>query len=68
MVTKIGIIGAGPAGLVMALALEAYCKSNKDVEITLIDKNQSAIDYPGVEYGIQARACEALKLLFFICS
>jgi salicylate hydroxylase len=61
MVTKIGIIGAGPAGLVTALALEAYCKSNKDVEITLIDKNQSAIDYPGVEYGIQARACEALK-------
>jgi 2-polyprenyl-6-methoxyphenol hydroxylase-like FAD-dependent oxidoreductase len=44
MVTKIGIIGAGPAGLVTALALEAYCKSNKDVEITLIDKNQSAID------------------------
>ena len=61
MVTKIGIIGAGPAGLVTALALEAYCESNKNVEITLIDKNQSAIDYPGVEYGIQARACEALK-------
>jgi salicylate hydroxylase len=61
MAIKIGIIGAGPAGLVTALALEAYCKSNKNIEITLIDKNQSAIDYPGVEYGIQARACMALK-------
>ncbi len=61
MAIKIGIIGAGPAGLVTALALEAYCKSNENVEITLIDKNQSAIDYPGVEYGIQSRACLALK-------
>ena len=61
MAIKIGIIGAGPAGLVTALALETYCKSNKMVEITLIDKNQSATDYPGVEYGIQARACKALK-------
>ena len=61
MAIKIGIIGAGPAGLVTALALEAYCKSAEAVEITLIDKNQSAIDYPGVEYGIQSRACLALK-------
>jgi salicylate hydroxylase len=61
MAIKIGIIGAGPAGLVTALALEAYCKPNKNVEITLIDKNQSAYDYPGVEYGIQERACLALK-------
>lgn len=61
MAIKIGIIGAGPAGLVTALALENYCKSNTMVEITLIDKNQSATDYPGVEYGIQARACKALK-------
>ncbi len=60
MAIKIGIIGAGPAGLVTALALEAYCKSN-DVEITLLDRNQSALDYPGVEYGIQSRACLALK-------
>ncbi len=61
MAIKIGIIGAGPAGLVTALALEAYCKSTEKVEITLLDKNQSAMDYPGVEYGIQARACLALK-------
>ena len=61
MAIKIGIIGAGPAGLVTALALEAYCTSAEGVEITLIDKNQSAVDYPGVEYGIQARACKALK-------
>jgi salicylate hydroxylase len=46
---------------VTALALEAYCTSNTTVEITLIDKNKSAMDYPGVEYGIQARACLALK-------
>jgi salicylate hydroxylase len=61
MAVRIGIIGAGPAGLVTALALEAYCKTDKSVEITLMDKNQSAMDYPGVEYGIQARACLALK-------
>jgi salicylate hydroxylase len=61
MAIKIGIIGAGPAGLVTALALEAYCKSIESVEITLIDRNQSAMDYPGVEYGIQARACLALQ-------
>jgi salicylate hydroxylase len=61
MTIKIGIIGAGPAGLVTALALEAYCKTNDAVEITLLDKNQSAFDYPGVEYGIQKRACLALR-------
>lgn len=61
MAIKIGIIGAGPAGLVTALALEAYCKTPETVEITLIDKNQSAFDYPGVEYGIQERACLALR-------
>jgi salicylate hydroxylase len=61
MAIKIGIIGAGPAGLVTAIALEKYCLSNKNVEITLIDKNESAIDYPGVEYGIQERACKALN-------
>jgi len=61
MAIKIGIIGAGPAGLVTALALEAYCKSNNTVQITLLDKNKNAFDYPGVEYGIQARACLALQ-------
>ena len=59
MPIRIGIIGAGPAGLVTALALESYCIS--DVEITLLDRNKSAVDYPGVEYGIQKRACLALK-------
>jgi salicylate hydroxylase len=59
---KIGIIGAGPAGLVTALGLEEYCKSlGSEVEIVLIDKNKSAFDYPGVEYGIQKRACLALR-------
>jgi hypothetical protein len=37
-------------GLITALALEAYCKTNDGVEITLLDKNQSDFDYPGVEY------------------
>jgi salicylate hydroxylase len=60
MPTRIGIIGAGPAGLATALALEAYCEA-LEVEITLLDKNKSAFDYPGVEYGIQKRACLALK-------
>jgi salicylate hydroxylase len=62
MVFKIGIIGAGPAGLVSALGLEEYCKElGTNLEITLIDKNKTAFDYPGVEYGIQARACLALR-------
>ena len=61
MAIKIGIIGAGPAGLVTAIALEAYCKSDVLVEITLMDRNKSAMDYPGVEYGIQERACLALE-------
>jgi salicylate hydroxylase len=56
----IGIIGAGPAGLVAALALEHYVPEDR-VRITLLDRNSSAIDYPGVEYGIQARACRALE-------
>ncbi|MEO0860747.1 MAG: NAD(P)/FAD-dependent oxidoreductase [Pseudomonadota bacterium] len=56
---RIGIIGGGPAGLTMALALEPYVGASK-AEIVLFDKNQSVIDYPGVEYGIQARACHAL--------
>jgi salicylate hydroxylase len=61
MAIKIGIIGAGPAGLITALALETYCKSNNQLEITLIDRNKSAYDYPGAEYGIQKRACLALQ-------
>jgi salicylate hydroxylase len=62
MAFKIGIIGAGPAGLVSALGLEEYCKSlGSEVDIVLIDKNKSAFDYPGVEYGIQERACLALR-------
>lgn len=55
---RIGIIGGGPAGLTTALALEAYGKGT-DIEVVLFDKNESVIDYPGVEYGIQARACRA---------
>jgi salicylate hydroxylase len=57
---RIGIIGSGPAGLTTALALE---KVAADVELTIVDRNQSALDYPGVEYGIQARACRALDRL-----
>lgn len=56
----IGIIGAGPAGLMTALALEAYLPENS-AKVIIFDRNKSAFDYPGVEYGIQARACRALE-------
>lgn len=57
---RIGIVGAGPAGLTTALALEAYAPEGR-CEITLLDKNKTMHDYPGVEYGIQKRACKALE-------
>lgn len=59
---RIGIIGGGPAGLTTALALEQYCDASA-VSVSLFDKNKSFFDYPGVEYGIQARACRALDRL-----
>jgi|GEM_PF-2717934 len=58
MAFRIGILGGGPAGLVSALALERYAPSG--IEVTLLDRNASEMDYPGVEYGIQERACRAL--------
>jgi salicylate hydroxylase len=57
---RIGILGAGPAGLAAALALERYL-TPAQASITLLDQNASATDYPGVEYGIQQRACRALE-------
>ena len=60
MVFRIGILGGGPAGLTAALALESYC-NGRDIQVTLIDRNKSAKDYPGVEYGIQERACRAFE-------
>lgn len=57
---SIGILGAGPAGLMTALALEKYLGADQ-ARITLLDRNASETDYPGVEYGIQARACRALE-------
>jgi 2-polyprenyl-6-methoxyphenol hydroxylase-like FAD-dependent oxidoreductase len=56
---KIGILGAGPAGLMSALSLEAYLPDA--VDIVVLDRNASAMGYPGVEYGIQQRACRALE-------
>lgn len=56
----IGIIGAGPAGLMAALSLEHYLAADR-ASITILDQNASATDYPGVEYGIQKRACSALE-------
>jgi salicylate hydroxylase len=57
---QIGILGAGPAGLMTAMALEAYLPPGR-ARVTLLDRNKSETDYPGVEYGIQARACRALE-------
>jgi salicylate hydroxylase len=61
MTLRIAILGSGPAGLTAALALEK--SSNAAVSITLLDRNKSATDYKGVEYGIRERACEALERL-----
>lgn len=62
MTFTIGIVGTGPAGLTVALALEQATSEDTAI-ITLIDRNKDAVDYPGIEYGIQARACEALDRL-----
>ena len=56
---RIGILGGGPAGLAAALSIEAYLPDHTDV--ILFDRNASETDYPGVEYGIQERACRALE-------
>ncbi|HLL25489.1 MAG TPA: NAD(P)/FAD-dependent oxidoreductase [Kofleriaceae bacterium] len=55
---RIAVLGGGPAGLVTALALERYARGT--VDVTLFDRNATETDYPGVEYGIQERACRAL--------
>ena len=55
---RVGILGGGPAGLVAALALEQYAP--EQIDVVLLDRNKSESDYPGVEYGIQERACRAL--------
>jgi hypothetical protein len=55
MTIRIGVIGTGPAGLVAALALEKHSSPSRTT-ITLLDRNLDTVDYPGVEYGIQARA------------
>ncbi len=57
---SIGIIGAGPAGVMTALSLEKYLPPGA-AQIAILDRNRNATDYPGVEYGIQARACRALE-------
>lgn len=57
---RIGIIGSGPAGLMTAIALEHYLPESF-ATVTLLDKNASATDYPGIEYGIQERACKAFE-------
>jgi salicylate hydroxylase len=55
---RVAVLGGGPAGLTTALALERYAPNT--VDVTLFDRNATETDYPGVEYGIQERACRAL--------
>ncbi|KAJ1555216.1 hypothetical protein HK096_006719 [Nowakowskiella sp. JEL0078] len=57
---RVAILGAGPAGLATALAIENY-GSSEYIEVTILDKNASISDYEGVEYAIQPRACYALE-------
>lgn len=59
MKLNVGVLGGGPAGLMTALALERH--GGGEVAVTLLDRNESESDYPGVEYGIQERACRALE-------
>ncbi|KAI9321099.1 hypothetical protein DFJ73DRAFT_803225 [Zopfochytrium polystomum] len=56
---RVGVLGAGPAGLTVALALERY--AGDAVQVTIIDKNSGVSDYEGVEYAIQERACHAFE-------
>ncbi len=56
---RVGIIGAGPAGLTAAVALQRYAPPGS-VEVTLLDRHRGSADHPGVEYGLQARAMRAL--------
>ena len=61
MTYRVGILGSGPAGLSVALALEK--STGPLVKITLLDRNESSTDYKGIEYGIRERACQALDRL-----
>ncbi len=56
---RVGIIGAGPAGLATAVALQRYAPRGS-VEVTVLDRHRGPADSPGLEYGIQARAMRAL--------
>jgi salicylate hydroxylase len=56
---RVGIVGAGPAGLTAAVALQRYAPPGS-VEVTLLDRHRSSDDHLGVEYGLQARAMRAL--------
>jgi salicylate hydroxylase len=56
---RVGIVGAGPAGLTAAVALQRYAPPGS-VQVTLLDRHRSSADHPGVEYGLQARAMRAL--------
>ncbi len=59
MVLTIAILGAGPASLSTALSLQSYVGA-ACVKIIVLERMASMDKYPGVEYGIQERACRAL--------
>lgn len=56
---RVGVVGAGPGGLTAAAALLHHAPAGS-VEVTVLDRARSVLEYPGVEYGLQARAMRAL--------
>jgi 2-polyprenyl-6-methoxyphenol hydroxylase-like FAD-dependent oxidoreductase len=56
---RVGIVGAGPAGLTVAVALQRYAPPGS-VDVIVLDRYGSTAEYPGLEYGLQARAMRAL--------
>ncbi len=57
---RVAVVGAGPAGLTTAAALLRHAPRGA-VDVTVLDRGRSVLDYPGVEYGLRPRAMRALQ-------